>query len=410
LQKVHLDFLRRLIFKMQPRLWQIPFLSFALNPVCPHSALRIPHSALQCAISLESGAAGGQLAPPMSRLSACFFALALALCPAPARAASVNGQPYVPLTSWAQANGLKCVWLQWGEQIAATNRTTRLVFQRNSRMARINGVNVALSFPVAIDRGTPYIAQLDINTTIRPLIYPPKPDGRRITTICIDPGHGGRDTGNHTFWRSEKTYTLALALELRDQLRKAGFNVILTRNKDAYVDLPDRPALANRRGADLFISLHFNATRAGRDQVQGPETYCITPVGASSSNAQGEGANHGPTPANRVEQKSLLLANQVQKALVQNLRVPDRGVRRARYWVLCAATMPAILVESGYMSHPTESKRIYNAAYRQQVALAIVKGIQAYQRLASPPPAPRPAAPATTRQPAVRVQPSANRR
>jgi N-acetylmuramoyl-L-alanine amidase len=347
----------------------------------------------------------------MNRLSACLIAACLASCLTPAPAASVNGQLYVPLTSWAQANGLKCVWLKWGEEIAATNRTTRLVFDKDSRMAKINGVNVALSFPVAIDRGTPYIAQLDINTTIRPLIYPPRADARRITTICIDPGHGGRDTGNHTFWRSEKTYTLSLALELRDQLRKAGFNVVLTRSKDIYVDLPDRPALANGRRADLFISLHFNATRSGRDQVQGPETYCITPVGASSSNAQGEGANHGPTPANRVEQKSLLLAYQVEKALVRNLGVPDRGVRRARYWVLCAAAMPAILVESGYMSHPAESKKIYSAAYRQQVAQAMVRGILAYQKLTSPPtpPAPRPAAPATTRQPAVRVQPSTNR-
>jgi N-acetylmuramoyl-L-alanine amidase len=340
----------------------------------------------------------------MNRLSACLIALSLALGLAPAPAASVNGQSYVPLANWAPANGLKCVWLRWGEEIAVTNRTTRLVFERNSRMANINGVNVALSFPVAIDRGAPYIAQFDIATAIRPLIYPPKPEAKRIATICLDPGHGGRDTGNHTFWRSEKTYTLALALELRDQLQKAGFNVILTRSKDSSVDLPDRPALANRRGADLFVSLHFNSTRVGRDQVQGPETYCITPVGASSSNAQGEGATHGPTPANRVEQKSLLLAYQVEKALVRNLGVTDRGVRRARFAVLRDATMPGILIEGGYMSHPQESKRIYSAAQRQQMAQAIMKGILAYQRLIAPPapPAPRPAAGATTRRPAVK--------
>ena len=139
---------------------------------------------------------------------------------------------------------------------------------------------MALSFPVAVDKGTPYIAQLDLNTTIRPLIFLPRADAKSITTICLDPGHGGKDTGNHTFWHSEKTYTLALALDLRDQLKKAGFNVILTRSKDTKVDLPDRPALANRRGADLFVSLHFNATPTGKNDVEGPETYCITPVGA----------------------------------------------------------------------------------------------------------------------------------
>jgi N-acetylmuramoyl-L-alanine amidase len=314
-------------------------------------------------------------------------ALCLASCLSPAHASFINGQSYVPLVDWARANGLKCFWLKRGDEIVATNRATRLVFDKDSRLVEVNGTDVALSFPVASDHGTLLIAQMDLNTAIRPLLFPPRfTDAKRITTICLDPGHGGKDTGNHTFWRSEKTYTLALALELRDQLQKAGFNVILTRSKDAYVELPDRPALANRRGADLFVSLHFNATPTGKNEVEGPQTYCITPVGASSTDAQGEGAHFGATAANRAEQKSLLLAYQVQKSLVRNLGAKDRGVRRARYWVLRDATMPAILIEGGYMTHPVESKKIYNAAYRHQMAQAIVIGILTYQRLVLPPP------------------------
>ena len=326
---------------------------------------------------------------------ALLLALCLAACLSPAHAAVINGQSYVPLADWARANGLKCYWLKRGDEIVVTNRTTRLVFDKDSRMAEVNGTDVALSFPVAADRGTLLIAQMDLNTAIRPLLFPPRfTDTKRITTICLDPGHGGKDTGNHTFWHSEKTYTLALALELRDQFKKAGFNVILTRSKDTYVDLPDRPALANRRGADLFVSLHFNATPTGKNEVEGPQTYCITPVGASSTDAQGEGANFGATAANRVEQRSLLFAYQVQKSLVRNLSAKDRGVRRARYWVLRDATMPAILVEGGYMTHPVESKKIYNATYRHQMAQAILIGILTHQRLVSPPP---PALPATNR-------------
>ncbi len=305
----------------------------------------------------------------------------------PANAAFINGQSYVPLVDWARANGLKCFWLKHGDEVMATNRTARLVLDKDSRMAEVNGTDVALSFPVAADHGALLVAQMDLNTAIRPLLFPPRfADPKRITTICLDPGHGGKDTGNHTFWHSEKTYTLALALELRDQLQKAGFNVILTRSKDTKVELPDRPALANRRGADLFVSLHFNATPTGGNEVEGPQTYCITPVGASSTDAQGEGANFGATAANRCEDKSLLLAYQVQKSLVRNLGAKDRGVRRARYWVLRDATMPAILVEGGYMTHPAESKKIYNAAYRHQMAQAIVIGILTYQRLVSSPP------------------------
>jgi N-acetylmuramoyl-L-alanine amidase len=303
--------------------------------------------------------------------------------------AFINGQNYVPLADWARANGLNGYTLNRGDAIVLTNRTTRLVFGVDSAQAEINGVQVRLSFPVASQKNVPLIAQLDIDTTIRPLIFPQKPSAKKITTICLDPGHGGKDTGNRVpgfFWHNEKTYTLALALELRDQLKKAGFNVILTRTKDAFVELPARPAIANRNGADLFVSLHFNAAQTGKNEVAGPETYCITPVGAASSNAEGEGADHGATTANRFDEKSLLFAYQIQKALVQNLGVDDRSVRRARFAVLRDAQMPAILIEGGYMTNPAESKRIYDAVWRRQMAAAIVKGILNYQKLTAPTP------------------------
>jgi N-acetylmuramoyl-L-alanine amidase len=305
----------------------------------------------------------------------------------PSGAFRFNGQNYVPIADWARANGLHCVWLKHGDEMAATNRTTRLVFGVDSHYVEINGIQVALSFPIANQKGVALVAQFDLDAAIRPLMFPARyARPAAIKTICLDPGHGGRDTGNRVGWHYEKVYTLALAAELRDQLRKAGFNVVLTRTKDIYVELPDRPALANQRGADLFVSLHFNATEEGRGEVAGPETYCITPVGASSTNSRGEGSDHGPTPANRDEDESLLFAYQIQKSLVGNLDVDDRGVRRARFAVLRDARMPAILIEGGYMTNPYESKRIYSAAYRRQLAQAIVKGILTYQKLTSPPP------------------------
>jgi N-acetylmuramoyl-L-alanine amidase len=305
----------------------------------------------------------------------------------PSGAFRFNGQNYVPIADWARANGLHCVWLKHGDEMAATNRTTRLVFGVDSHYVEINGIQVALSFPIANQKGVALVAQFDLDAAIRPLMFPARyARPAAIKTICLDPGHGGRDTGNRVGWHYEKVYTLALAAELRDQLRQAGFNVILTRTKDTYVELPDRPALANQRGADLFVSLHFNATEEARGEVEGPETYCITPVGASSTNARGEGSDHGPTPANRDEGESLLFAYQIQKSLVGNLDAEDRGVRRARFAVLRDARMPAILIEGGYMTNPYEGKQIYTAAYRHQMVQAIVKGILAYQKLTLPPP------------------------
>jgi N-acetylmuramoyl-L-alanine amidase len=322
-----------------------------------------------------------------------FFALTILFClgfwAELAHAAFINGQNYTPLAEWARGNGFYGFTRNRGEEIILTNRAARLVFDVNSSQAEINGVQVRLSFPVANAKGVPLIAQLDLDNTIRLLLFPSRYiEPKRITTICLDPGHGGKDSGNRVgfgfFGHSEKTYTLLLAFELRDQFKKAGFNVVLTRTKDTYVDLPARPAMANKLGADLFVSLHFNATQTGKNEVEGPETYCITPVGAASSNAQGEGGGFGATTANRCENRSLLLAYQMEKSLVQNLNVEDRGVRRARFAVLRDATMPAILIEGGYMTNPAEGKKIYDSAYRRQMAAAIVKGILAYQKLTAP--------------------------
>lgn len=318
-----------------------------------------------------------------------FFLSALLQACAPAEGAAVlrfNDQDYVSIANWARMDKLDGHWTKRGDLFEVTGPGTKLVFNVDSHYAEINGVQVALSFPVANHKGTALVAQFDLDHTIRPLLFSSryiKPDS--IRTICLDAGHGGRDKGYRVGWHFEKTYTLALAAELRDQLRHAGFDVIMTRTKDTYVELPDRPASANRRSADLFVSLHFNATPAGKDEVEGPQTYCITPVGASSTDAQGEGSNYGPTVANRHEDESLLLAYQIQKSLVRNLNAEDRGVRRARFAVLRDARMPAILIEGGYMTNPYEGKKIYSAAYRKQMAAAIVKGILAYQRLAAPP-------------------------
>lgn len=320
------------------------------------------------------------------RYALLLFLLAGALFTLPASAAVINGRSYTAVSSWAAANGFKLQSRGYAT-VTYTNRTqNRIVLDKDSHRAQINGVIVAMCFPAALEKGVMYVSQLDLDKTIEPIVFPEKAR-RKAITVCIDPGHGGKDTGNHTggfFGRNEKTCVLALAQDVATQLKAAGFNVILTRTKDTFVDLDARPDIANRRGADLFVSLHYNATVSSKATVNGIETYCITPVGASSSNAGGRGASYGSTPANRVENQSLQLAYQVQRALTRGLGAPDRGVRRARFAVLRDAQMPAILVEAGYMTHPTEGKKIFDSAYRKQTAAAIVRGIVNYQKLTAP--------------------------
>jgi N-acetylmuramoyl-L-alanine amidase len=283
---------------------------------------------------------------------------------------------------WARTHGFERRWLKRDESLELTDQHgTRWQFLVDSREARLNNLQVWLLFPLAFHDGEPFISQSDLGHTLRPLFTPERnADGRKIKTICLDPGHGGKDPGNRVGARQEKDYVLRLAFELRDQLKRAGFKVYLTRSTDTFIELPDRPGIARRRQADLFVSLHFNATGEGRSEAKGAEVYALTPAGAPSTNARGEGGG-GPAPGNKFDGKNILLAHEIQKSLVHQLAVEDRGVRRARFAVLRDAAMPATLIEAGFMSHPVEGKKIYDAGYRRQMARAIADGIASYKRI-----------------------------
>jgi N-acetylmuramoyl-L-alanine amidase len=295
--------------------------------------------------------------------------------------ARIAGQDYLRLSDWARDNGLDVRWLKQDESLQLTNHSTRLLVAVDHREMQINGTEVWLLYPIVLRSGNAYVAHLDLQTTLLPILSPPRNAGKaRVKTVCLDPGHGGKDMGYFIASNQEKNYTLLLAKEVGKQLSRAGMKVVLTRSTDTFVELPMRPDFAKRRSADLLVSLHFNAADASRDTAQGAESYCLTAPGASSTNARGEGGDVGPFPGNRNNEKNIFLAYQMQKALTRSLGVQDRGVRRARFAVLRDAAMPATLVEAGFMSHPVEGRKIFTAAYRQKLAQAIVEGVLAYKR------------------------------
>lgn len=291
------------------------------------------------------------------------------------------GTEYVNLQEWARSHGFKAQWTVWKEEVKITSEWSTLVFNVDSRRAVLNGVSVWLSTAIAYRNGAAYISPKDLTTTVHPVLFPSRePAGKVIKTICLDPGHGGKDPGNREGKYQEKKYALLLAEETKAALTKAGFKVIMTRTGDTYPELEDRPQLARKRDADLFLSLHFNSadSRAARS-VQGVETYCMTPARTSSTNTRGARGG-AAAPGNRHDSKNMLLAFHVQRAMLRELGAEDRGVRRARFAVLRHAEMPAALVEAGFMTHPTESKKIYSSAYRRQLAQAITSGVLAYKR------------------------------
>ena len=314
--------------------------------------------------------------------------LALLLAPWSLGAAPRGGNirpNYVPLGEWARANVFSVHWLERDKTVELQGRNARLQFnvdaRSDARRAEINGVHVWLAFPILYQNGRAYISQIDLSDTIGPVLSPPKnPRGIKIKTICLDAGHGGNDPGNQVGSNDEKKYTLLLAQEVRSQLQAAGFRVVMTRTTDVKISLEDRTAIARRNDADLFVCLHFNSVEQDRNEVKGTEIFCLTPAGATSTNARGEGDTRWVT-GNRNDEKNMLLAYQMQKSYEKNLSLEHRGVKRARFQVLREATMPGILIEGGFMSNPSEGKKIYVPAYRKQMAKAVVEGIQAYKRI-----------------------------
>ena len=235
---------------------------------------------------------------------------------------------------WAQANGLETRWLQRDESIQLSSAATKAVLKADAREASINGVQVWLSFPVVRFSGGLWVSPLDLSKTLLPLLSPRARQGEKVISICLDPGHGGRDPGNQAGFSQEKKLTLLLAKELRGALARAGFKTILTRSTDRFIELPDRAAQANRRKADLFLCLHFNSAVTSRSSVQGAEVYCLTPAGANSTNSHGDGGDVDRRAGNRNDERNVLLAWHIQKALTRGVAVEDRGVRRARFAVL----------------------------------------------------------------------------
>jgi N-acetylmuramoyl-L-alanine amidase len=289
---------------------------------------------------------------------------------------TVSGSDYVRMAEWAETSGLTMKWNKKDQDIALSGPMEQAEFTIDSRKAELGGVTVWLSLPVVNRSGIALISLADLRTTLEPVLFPRKSE-TRVKTICLDPGHGGRDTGKADHHNYEKQYTLLLARQVDSLLKDQGFNVVLTRTKDETVELSDRPLVASRHGADLFVSMHYNAADT---DVRGVEVYCLTPAGMNSSDVGGGRASESPDIGNAQDERNALLAYEVQKSITHGLLLEDRGMKRSRFEVLREARMPAILIEGGFMSQRDDAKNIYDAAFRARMARAIVDGILAYKR------------------------------
>ena len=221
--------------------------------------------------------------------------------------------------------------------------------------------------------------------------------GLGINRVVIDPGHGGHDPGARSRGLSEAELVLDVALRLEKLLLKEpGVEVVMTRRSDVFVPLEERTAIANREGADLFLSIHANASR--NVNARGVETYFLNfasnpeaeAVAARENSASGQTMHKLPDIVKAITLNNKLdesrdFATLVQREMVQHLtrsnaQVRDLGVKQAPFVVLIGAGMPSVLAEISFVTHAQEGRLLKSANYRQRIAEALFQGIRRYQR------------------------------
>lgn len=254
----------------------------------------------------------------------------------------------------------------------------------------IRGPQEDLVATILKEKDSPIIRKEELPPTA-----PPPEKEKAIYTIVLDPGHGGKDPGaiGRSTGLEEKEITLEVAKEVARLLRnEAEIRVYLTRDSDQYLSLDRRTEIANQLEANMFISIHANS--GYRRNAKGVETFF------NSQYSYGEGAEevavreNKPLGSENVPDEAKLiiwdliqnayrsesndLAHTVQKELVQTTDGEDRGVKSAGFYVLRGAAMPAVLVEIGFLSNPSEERMLRKEDFREKIALGIVKGIKRY--------------------------------
>ncbi len=221
----------------------------------------------------------------------------------------------------------------------------------------------------------------------------------RSKTIVIDAGHGGKDPGAIGYKRyREKVVVFKIARELRRILKKRGYKVYMTRDKDKFVKLRHRTQYANKKKADIFVSIHANAVpKRNAKKVHGIECYFLSPsrsekakrVAAKENSADLSDMNmYGKSSyLNLVNHHNIVASNKLaidlQRGMLGALNkkyknVKDAGVREGPFWVLVGAQMPSVLIEVGFITNPTEAQRLVSDKYRKLMAQGMADGIERY--------------------------------
>lgn len=234
--------------------------------------------------------------------------------------------------------------------------TTRLRYRLGKLTAKKKKISLPIEIGVAPLPGSdapllpPGFAKVPKERSLEPKLAPLPSDRPRV---IIDPGHGGDDPGTIGIGGfREKDVVLPISLDVAEILRKQDIDVVMTRDTDNFISLEGRTDLANQVEADLFVSIHANAINLSRPDVNGLETYYY--------------------------KSGRRLAEIIHWSILNGVNIDDRSIRRARFYVLRHSTMPAVLVEVGFLTGAVDASRLKDPNHRRQMAEAIARGIVEY--------------------------------
>ena len=332
----------------------------------------------------------------------CVPANRMALSAGSSQMVSFNRVSYAPLIPYCDIQQIRWEWDPVTQVVSIEGKSGKGKFLIDSRIAMIDGERIQLPESLRMYQGSilfpaeslPLLASLNEAKEMLPAAA-----GRfQIRKIVLDPGHGGKDPGARgKRGTKEKEIVLDVSFRVRDLLTENGIDVILTRGKDQFIPLGKRAQIANKNKADFFISIHANSSRSRSasgfevfylSNAVDDESRAIAAMENSSLDIEEEAFSERTedldatlwdlvNSENRTE--SAGLAKELAQSAKTRLGARDRGVKSARFAVLKGVTMPAVLVEVGFISNPVEEERFLSSGYRQRLAEAIADGILNYK-------------------------------
>jgi N-acetylmuramoyl-L-alanine amidase len=324
---------------------------------------------------------------------------------------TIDGYKYIPLTRLCDAYKVNCSWDTFSKTASLRAGSNSIVLRPDSRAILINGKEGKLDRPVVVTDGTVFVPVSFARKTIAPIFaaetaVPPEmpvieaEKAFTIRTIALDTGHGGKDAGAIGRGRGtkEKDVALALSKKVKNLLENAGVKVVMIRDNDTFVPLPKRSEMANDSGADIFVSIHINASRS--KLARGFECYYLST--ATDDNARALEAFEDSSlklnddadvehsrrldktlwdmtlTENRKESEEL--AGLICQSVNEDQLIKNNGVKSARFYVLKHTHIPSVLVESGYISNRIEEMKLKDQGFLDRMAEAIVRGILRYKK------------------------------